>query len=178
MLCSVRKNEFNTIVETGSNLGCSTIILAQALKDSGYNGRVYSVEIVEENYKKAKENIEKAYLAELVDMYLDDSLNFISTFSPENRLITFAFLDGCNDEQHVFKEFSLIYKYLDNKSIVFFDNTYLIDDNPKNSRVNGALKRIKAKYAGNLINFENTSWYTPGQAIWQKDPFIQDWNKF
>jgi hypothetical protein len=26
-------------------------------------------------------------------------------------------------------------------------------------------------YGGNLINFEFVSWYTPGLAIWQKEPF-------
>lgn len=58
----------------------------------------------------------------------------------------------------------------------FFDNTYKIADKGEDQRVNGALKIIKNKYGGNLVNFENASWFTPGQAVWQKSPFVEDWD--
>jgi hypothetical protein len=37
--------------------------------------------------------------------------------------------------------------------------------------VHGALYAIQRRYGGNLINFPNTSWCTPGQALWQRAPF-------
>lgn len=178
VLCSLRDDNFNNIVETGTNRGCSTIILAQALKDSKRQGRVFSVEIDCDNYKMAMDNINKAHVQEFVRLFHNDSFSFLSNLSLENELISFAFLDGNHDENLVIKEFEMIYPFLDYKSFVAFDNTYPISDDKENMRVNGALKRIKEKYGGNLINYENVSWYTPGFAIWQKDPFLRDWDSY
>lgn len=175
LLCSMRENEFNTIIETGTNQGSSTILLGQALKDSGYSGAVFSVEIEQDNYHKALKNIKVAGLSDYVNLYIDDSLNYLSSFKPKDGKITFAFLDGCHDENHVVKEFELIHTFLDHRSMVFFDNTYLISEDKSNRRVNGALRQIFDRFGGNIINFENTSWYTTGQAIWQRAPFENDW---
>jgi predicted O-methyltransferase YrrM len=175
VLCSLRKNAFNNIVETGTNLGCSTIILAQALIDSQFEGCIYSVEKETEIYDEAVNNIKFAEVDHYVKLYNDDSIAFLSGLNLENNIISYAFLDGCHDQKHVFNEFGLIFPYLDNKSCVAFDNTFLISENKSNKRVNGALELIKKEYGGNLVNFENVSWYTPGFAIWQKDPFLSDW---
>lgn len=174
-LCCLRKNSFNNIIETGTNLGFSSIILAQALKDSHYNGCVYTVEIDKINYDQAVDNINKAEVSNFVELYNQDSKTFLADLCLKNDLITYAFLDGCHDQDDVVTEFDLIYPYLDNKSCVAFDNTYLISDDSTNRRVNGALQIIKRKYGGNLINFENVSWFTSGMAFWQKDPFLSDW---
>jgi predicted O-methyltransferase YrrM len=175
VLSNMQDSGDNLVIETGANVGCSTIILAQALKDSGLHGHVYSVEIEKANYLKAKNNIEKAGLAEFVSLACGDSIDFLNSLLKEINVIRFAFLDGCHDEGHVIKEFDLIYPKLANESMVFFDNTYKIADEGEDQRVNGALRRIKAKYGGNLINFEYTSWFTPGQALWQKNAFAKDW---
>ena len=176
VLCSLRKNAFNNIIETGTNLGCSTIILAQALIDSKFDGCIYSVEKDKEIYDEAVNNIKCAEVDHIVKLYNDDSIAFLPGLNLENNIISYAFLDGCHDQEHVFKEFGLIFPYLDNKSCVAFDNTYLISEDKSNKRVNGALELIKKEYGGNLVNFENVSWYTPGFAIWQKDPFYEDWS--
>jgi predicted O-methyltransferase YrrM len=170
-LCSLRRDSFNTMIETGTNLGCSTIILAQALRDSRFDGCVYTVELDETNYARAVHNIHNAGLGDLVQLHNEDSLTFLADISIPDNLITYAFLDGCHDQDHVVREFELIYPYLDHKSFVVFDNTYPLVD----TRVNAALRHIKAQYGGNLINFENVSWSTPGLATWQKDPFHDDW---
>lgn len=175
LLCSLREEEFNTILETGTNYGFSTIILGQALKDSRYDGIVHSVEIEKDYFEKAKKNVSAAGVSDKICLHNQDSIGFLKTFKPENNKISYAFLDGCHDEQHVLKEFEIIYEYIDQKTIVFFDNTYLLKERASNRRVNGALREIKRKYGGNIINFENTSWHTPGQAIWQKDAFLEDW---
>ena len=86
--------------------------------------------------------------------------------------IHIAFLDGSHKMDDVYKEFEIIYPKLSDSSIVLFDNTYQIaDENNDDQLVYGALKQIDANFGGSLINFEFVSWYTPGMAIWQKNPF-------
>jgi predicted O-methyltransferase YrrM len=166
----------NNIAGIGTNLVCSTIILAQALIDSKFEGCIYSVEKDREIYNEADNNTRSAKVDHRVKLYNDDSIAFLSGLSLENNLINYAFLDGCHDQEHVLNEFRIIFPYLDNKSCVAFDNTYLISEDKNNKRVNGALELIKKEYGGNLVNFENVSWYTPGFAIWQKNPFYDDWS--
>lgn len=173
-LCSMRHDAPNVLVETGANWGCSTIVLAQALIDSGRDGEVHAVELDAENADKARENLRLAGVAHRVTLHRDDSLAFLRTFKP-NGALSFVFLDGDHRRAVVVEEFALVRPWLDHKSIVFFDNTYLID--PEDGRVNQALHDIKKRHGGNIINFENTSWYTPGQAIWQLDPFRLDWER-
>ena len=175
VLCTLRRDAFNVILETGTNIGSSTIVLAQALVDSQLDGCVYSVEIDPDNYTQAVNNLEQAGVAEAVKLYNADSLTFLKEAKFPNNAISYAFLDGCHEQDYVIKEFELVYPYLDYKSVVVFDNTYLISEEVADKRVNGALRHIKQKYGGNLINFENVSWFTPGLAIWQKDPFYNDW---
>lgn len=165
----------NIIVETGTNFGCSTIILAQALKDSARKGHVYSVEIEEANHNKAKDNINKAGVSEYVSLFRSDSVEFLKRFVKDVNTIRIAFLDGCHEQDHLVKEFELVYPKLTDESLVFFDNTYKIADEGEDQRVNGGLKIIKKRYGGNLVNFENTSWFTPGLAIWQRHAFRKDW---
>jgi predicted O-methyltransferase YrrM len=176
LLCALRRDSFNIILETGTNLGCSTIALAQALVDSQLDGCIYTVEIDNDNYEQAGSNVVQAGVAAVVKLYNTDSLTFLrekNDFS--GKIISYAFLDSCHEQDYVIREFDLLYPYLDHKSMVVFDNTYLISEDPVDKRVNGALQHIKEKYGGNLINFENVSWFTPGLAIWQKDPFRYDW---
>ncbi len=175
LLCSLQEHQYNTVLETGTNYGCSCIILSQALKDSGLQGKVLSIEIEHKNYLIAKENLKSASLQNYVHLYNEDSIAFLksSKFSPS--FLCYAFLDGNHDQDNVLNEFDLVYTHLSDNSLVVFDNTYLISTNSNNRRVNGALKIIKKRYGGNLINFENVSWFTPGIAIWQKAPFKKDW---
>ncbi len=172
LYCTLRKDKFNIILETGTNWGCSTIVMAQALKDCGYPGKVYSVEIDQENYNIANNNINKSGIHDLVELYHGNSIDFLRNFS-YTQSPSLIFLDGDHSKKTVVEEFDIIYNHIDHKTIVFFDNTYLID--PSDGRVNAALKYIKTRYGGNLINLENTSYYTPGNAIWQMDPFRDDW---
>lgn len=169
LFTSLRENEENIILETGTNFGSSTIILAQALADSGYVGKIHTVEIDDDNYQKAIENIDNAGLSNYVDLNKGESVDFLRKFVESGKIIRFAFLDGGHMKQQVIDEFEIIYPFLDNSSIIFFDNTYHIDE--KDGRVYAAIREIYKKYGGNIINFENTSWYTPGQAIWQKNAF-------
>jgi predicted O-methyltransferase YrrM len=175
LLCSLQENKYNTVLETGTNYGCSCIILSQALKDSGLQGKVLSIEIDMKNYDIAKVNIKSAALENYVHLYNGDSISFLKSTNFNPEFLCYAFLDGNHDQENVLKEFDLVYPHLSDNSLVVFDNTYLISTERNNRRVNGALEEIKKKYGGNLINFENVSWFTPGIAIWQKAPFQKDW---
>ena len=177
--CSLDREADNVIVETGTNWGFSTIMLAQALRDSKLSGHVHSFEIDESNHHKACDNIKQAGVDDLVSLYHGDTKDFLRKFVSElDSPIRFVFLDGSHLQNDVMTEFELLYPKLTDESTVFFDNTYRImeDDSPE-QRVNGALKIIMERYGGNLVNFPNSSWFTPGQAIWQKAPFARDWTK-
>lgn len=175
VLCSLSRDHENVIVETGTNVGCSTIVLAQALIDSGLPGTVDTVELERANYEKAIENIQAAGVAGRVKLHCEDSKVFLEQFIPTIESIRFAFLDGSHLLADVLSEFALIYPKLENESIVFFDNTFRLNPEDPEQRVNGALRIIMERYGGNLVNFENTSWFTPGQAVWQKRGFAKDW---
>ncbi|MCW8965083.1 MAG: class I SAM-dependent methyltransferase [Candidatus Pacearchaeota archaeon] len=160
ILCSLPKNEEVSIVETGTNRGASTIILAQALKDLNINGRVHTIDIDSEVVKIAKKNLSKAGLINYVKFHVGDSRDILPTLTNEN--ITFAFLDSEHDELLIKKEFDLIYPFIKkNKGTIIFDNA------SEGGEAAKALKYIMKQYGGNLIKFDNCSWSPPGIAIWQ-----------
>lgn len=157
----------NFIVETGTNWGTSTIVLAQALKDSGRRGRCLTVEIDAGNHAKALGRLKEAGVADLVDARLGDSVEVLKAELPERPPVTFAYLDGAHTFEHVMREFALVHARLAPGASVVFDNTYPIAEPGEDQRVHGALIAIKAQYGGNLIHVPFVSWYTPGLAIWQ-----------
>lgn len=171
LLGHLKPDQHNVIIETGSNIGCTTAILAQAIKDSLGDGRLYSVELEVDNYEKAKRNLLQAGVAEFVDIRQGDSKVVLKQLTQELSGIRAAFLDASHLLNDVLTEFEIIYPLLEEDSIVIFDNTYQIADPHEDQRVFGALKQIQTKYGGNLINLEFVSWYTPGLAVWQKSPF-------
>ena len=171
LLSHLKPGQHNVVIETGSNIGCTTVVLAQAIKDSLADGHLYSVELDPDNYDKAKHNLMRSGVAEFVDIRLGDSKAVLKTLVNELPGIRTAFLDASHLLDDVFAEFEIIYPHLEEDSIVIFDNTYQIADLGEDQRVFGALQKIKDVYGGNLINFEFVSWYTPGLAIWQRKPF-------
>lgn len=172
LICHLDPDKFNLIIETGTNLGCSTIILAQALTDSGHKGQVHTFEIDPARAKVAEENISKAGLASRVVVHQGNSLTELGKVLKEiNRPVRFAFLDGSHEMKDVLQEFATVYEKLDPDGLVAFDNTYAIAEPPEDPRVNEALGHIQRNHGGNLINLPFVSWCTPGLAVWQKRPF-------
>jgi predicted O-methyltransferase YrrM len=149
------------IVETGTHRGISTIVLAQAVKDSGFQGMVNTVDINPALVEIAKRNVAEAGLSELVEFNLRDSAEFLRDFARQSQRIDFAFLDGDHSFGQVRAEFEAI-----RESVaacggkIFFDNT-------ANGGVAEALRYIRANYGGNLIEFQNCSWGPHGNVIWQ-----------
>ncbi|WP_428406964.1 O-methyltransferase [Hyphococcus sp.] len=171
LLSHFRPDGENIIVETGTNVGCSSIMLAQALKDAGVNGKVHTIEIDPQTAEKAKNNFRDAGVSDYIQQYVGDAKAELQKLLPSLPRLRAAFLDGSHDEPDVMREFELVEPRLDDGALVFFDNTYEIAEAGEDRRVNGALREIKKRYGGNIINLEFVSWYTPGFAIWQRDAF-------
>ncbi len=170
LLSHLDPTRHNNIVETGTNWGCTTIVLAQALIDSGCSGRVYTIEIDSENCKIAIDNLLKASVFHKVELINEDSKKALPAIVERLDDIRIAFLDASHLYEDVLSEFKVIYPRLNDHSLVIFDNTYQIAEAHEDQRVNGALRYIHKRFGGQLINLEFVSWYTPGLALWQKEP--------
>jgi hypothetical protein len=161
----------NVIVETGTNLGSTAIIIAQAVVDSGRDAVVHTVEIDSETHGEARRRFELAGVASVVRSHLGDSTDFLSRLATEIDEIALAFLDGNHYHDHVVREFELIVDRMRPDGLVIFDNTGLIAEGNEDPRVHGALRTIVSRFGGNLINLPFCSWYTPGIAAWQQQAF-------
>lgn len=170
LLAHLDRSREEIIIETGTNQGCTTIVLAQALVDAGCAGRVLTFELDPENQAKARANIEAAGLSNRVEFILGDTRTTLPKVLTDVSDLRFAFLDASHLLEDVMTEFHAVLPKLTPDALVLFDNTYAIAEPHEDQRVNGALKAIVAKHGGNLINLEFTSWFTPGLALWQKRP--------
>ncbi len=170
LLCHLDRGREEILIETGTNQGCTTIILAQALQDSGCRGHVHTFELEPANIAKARANHAASGLADRITIH-EGSVH--DTFGPavaQLQGVRFAFLDASHLLGDVLFEFETLLPHLSGDAIVLFDNTYAIAEPHEDQRVNGGLKRIVEKHGGNLINLEFVSWFTPGLAIWQRTP--------
>lgn len=173
LLSHLDRDREEIIIETGTNWGTTTIVLAQALIDSGCKGRVITFELEPKNVEKAKQNLSAAKVGERVELVMGDSRKNLPAMLQKHvapRSLRFAFLDASHLEADLLAEFESVLPYLADDAVVVMDNTYCIAHPNEDQRVNGALKRFPELYGGNLVNFEFVSWYTPGIAIWQKAP--------
>jgi len=161
------------IIETGTNWGSSTIVLAQALIDAGCAGKVVTFELEDENVAKANSHFAAAGVADRIELIAGDSRKNMPDYLARNCAkgsIRFAFLDASHLEGDLLAEFDSVMPYLADDALVVMDNTYRIAEPHEDQRVNGALRKFPEKYRGNLINLEHVSWFTPGVAIWQRRP--------
>jgi len=170
-LCRVPPTHPSLVIETGTNLGFSSIVLGQAVADAGGGGAVKTVELDSERRLVAKSNIEKAGLSDTVETFCGDALEQLPVMLDDDRPLVVAFLDGNHLYEHVLKEFELVHDRLEEGGVVIFDNTYRIADDNGDPRVNGALRAILDRWGGNVVDFPFCSWYTPGMAVWQKRPY-------
>lgn len=170
LLSHLDRSKDEVIVETGTNEGCTTIILAQALIDSGVSGHIHSFELEADNVRKAKANLDAASLSGVVTIHEGDVHNTLPMIAASLQNIRFAFLDASHLLRDVMFEFETILPCLADDAIVLFDNTYCIAEPGEDQRVNGALKMLQNEHGGNLINLEHVSWFTPGLALWQRIP--------
>ncbi len=89
-----RSTEARSIIEFGTSFGISTLHLAAALKDNG-GGHLISTEFVPSKVVRARENIMKANLSDLVEIREGDALDTLARDLPET--IDLVFLDGAKE---------------------------------------------------------------------------------
>jgi predicted O-methyltransferase YrrM len=161
-LCSLGPRDRDLlVVETGTNWGFSTIILAQALKDAQGPGKVVTIDRDEGAVERAREHLAKAGLARWVEFNVADTEDRLERLASEVDEVDFAFLDASHEFEHVRREFDLVQPLIERaRGKVFFDNTTF-------DGVARALAYIRERYGGNLVEFDNTAWGPPGNAIWQ-----------
>lgn len=169
------------VVETGTNFGSSTIVLAQALKDACGSGTVHTFEIDPDNLVVARRHIEEAGLSRFVAFHEGDARVELPKFIQSlDQQVSFAFLDGAHEAQTVMAELDAIIDRLAPHALVALDNTYPISEPEKGDppRVNQALPLILERFGGQLINLRFASWFTPGLALWQKETPLtaQSWS--
>lgn len=175
--CLVRDKE-NIVIETGSNGGFSTIAMAQAIRDSGASGHIYSWEISDDNRCRAQRNISQADLAALVTLCDGPaSRGLAERIHDLPAPVCFALLDGSHRQADVLREFTVIHPHLTENSVVVFDNTNPIQNgHDVGLKINSALRVIRRNYDGNLVNLPNSSWWTPGNPVW-KAPAVREWDE-
>lgn len=168
LLSHLDRSREEIIIETGTNWGCTTIVLAQALIDAGCKGRIFTFELEPDNAARADANLHAADVADRVELHLGDSRQTLPKALEGISGIRVAFLDASHLYNDVKQEFEIVLPKLADDALVIFDNTYRIADKGEDQRVNGFLRDMPSLYGGNLINMEFVSWYTPGMAIWQR----------
>ena len=164
LFCSLSdKNREAVVVETGTNQGYSTIVLAQVLNDLRAHGFVHTVDIDGGISELAKENVGKAGLSDYVKFYTGDAVAFLKKLVKEKKYIDFILIDDLHTFEQVKKVFAVVYpRIVACKGKAYFDNACKED-------VWKAVRFIKRAYGGNIIEFDNCSWWPPGNTIWQPD---------
>ncbi len=163
----------NVIIETGTNVGSTAILIGQAIVDSGRKGMLHTIELDPDIHEEAKRRFRLAGVSGVITAYCGDALKVLPEVVADVDEVAIAFLDGNHFHDHVVKEFGMVVHRLRPDGVVIFDNTALIAEHDEDPRVNGALRTIVELHGGNLVNLPFCSWYTPGIAIWQRQPFAE-----
>ncbi len=162
LYCSLFPEQENVaVLETGTNRGVSTIVMAQALEDLGVEAVVDTVELDPELAAVARDNVERAGLSSRVRFHVEDAVGFLSRMAEERDHFDFVLLDDKHTFQHVLDEIKVVCpRVTAPEGKVYFDNTGW-------GGVTMALAELRKLYGGNLVQFDNCSWRPPGNAIWQ-----------
>lgn len=137
----------NIVVETGTDKGLGTLLIAQALKKNGY-GKVYSLDI--DLYSGAL--VDQKHWKN-IELLKGDSLENLKKIEQVNMFIH----DSDHSEVHEMSEFETIQKSLSKDAIVISDN----------SQFTGALLEWSKRNNRRFIFFKEESknhWY-PGDGI-------------
>jgi predicted O-methyltransferase YrrM len=160
LLCSIHPRQTEAVViETGTNRGLSTIVMAQALKELEIEAKVETVELDEGLVEIAKAHVDRAGLSDFVSFNVADSLDFLSRISGD---VHFALIDDLHEYDHVVKEIDIICPKIASQGKAYFDNAGV-------GEVKRAMEYLRETHGGSLLEFPNCSWRPPGNAIWQPD---------
>ena len=143
----VKTHKVKNILEVGTAIGYSGILMAKEIV--GQDGKLYTIEIDEERYNQAQENIKKSGLNNIVSIK-GDAVEEIKKIE-EN--FDFVFIDASKGHYMDFFEDSI--KLLNKNGIIFIDNImfrgYLYKEYPK--RFKTIVKRLDS-FIDSLYNRE------------------------
>lgn len=132
----VKTYKVKNILEVGTAIGYSGILMAKEIVEQG--GKLYTIEIDEERYNQAQENIKKSGLNNIVSIKGDA----VEEIKKINENFDFVFIDASKGHYMDFFEDSI--KLLNKNGIIFIDNImfrgYLYKEYPK--RFKTIVKRL------------------------------------
>ena len=166
-LASLDYNGFNTIIETGTNHGCSTALLAHTLIESGLSGHVFTFEKDPVRAGTAYKLFCELGVTQRITIISGDSKEKLAEFfDPLSRYcdtpVRFAFLDADHSTASVLAETEILLPH------VIAGNGKIYYDNTSCGPVNEAICRLMTKYGtAGWVEFMNCSRHPNGQAIWQ-----------
>lgn len=144
----VKTHKVKNILEVGTAIGYSGILMAKEIV--GQEGKLYTIEIDEERYNQAQENIKKSGLSNIISIK-GDAVEEIKKIE-EN--FDFVFIDASKGHYMDFFEDSI--KLLNKNGIIFIDNImfrgYLYKEYPK--RFKTIVKRLDS-FIDSLYNRED-----------------------
>jgi cephalosporin hydroxylase len=151
------------VIETGTNRGISTIVMAQALEDLGVQATLDTVELDPDLVAVARDNVEQAGLSHRVRFHTGDAVEFLSGMADRFDHFDFVLIDDLHLYPHVWEEIKIVCPKVGARGgKAYFDNTGYGD-------IDAALLDLQKEYGGNLVYFDNCSYKPPGNAIWQPD---------
>jgi predicted O-methyltransferase YrrM len=151
------------VIETGTNRGISTIVMAQALEDLGVQATLDTVELDPELVSAAQDNVDRAGLSHRVRFHTRDAVEFLADMAARFDHFDFVLIDDLHTYSHVWEEIKIACpKVAARGGKIYFDNTGYGD-------IDAALLDLQKEYGGNLVRFDNCSYRPPGNAIWQPD---------
>jgi predicted O-methyltransferase YrrM len=157
------ESEDVVVIETGTNRGISSIVMAQALEDLGVSAVVDTVEIDPAMVSMARENVESAGLTHRVRFHNGDAIEFLSEMADRHDHFDFVMCDDDHTYDWVMEEMKIVCpKVAARAGKVYFDNAAWGD-------VLTAVIDLRKIYGGNLVHFDNCSYFPPGAVIWQPD---------
>ena len=166
VLCRLKAESHNVILEIGTNYGASSIVMAQALIDAGHPGRIHTIELSAENAAIAARNFISAGVNEYIDMTVGDSKQVLKNW--DKPLIDIAFIDGSHEAKDVEDDFMLVYMILKQGGLVIFDNTTMGGVHTALKQIVGKYKRQLPFYFGSVVEFPFVSWDPPGMVFWSE----------
>lgn len=137
----VKKYEPNLVLEIGTLVGYSAILMAKNMK----KGKIISIEINKKNHMAAKANIEMAGLSDKVEIICGDALEIIPTLDGQFDLV---FIDAIKDDY--MKYLKSVEPKLAKNAIIVADNVVRFEKDMRNFL---EYVRKSGKYRSELHNF-------------------------
>ncbi|MDE0634803.1 MAG: class I SAM-dependent methyltransferase [Candidatus Poribacteria bacterium] len=139
----VEKAKPSVIVECGTAIGYSGLWMLRTLKNLGA-GRLITVEINADSAQRARDNFEKAGMADLVDSRIGDAAEVLKTVQDP---VDFLFLD--NNKDGYFACFKAIESQLTNPATIVADNVGRAD------QMADYLEHVRSNYESETHWFES-----------------------